>query len=153
MFRFCANRKGCNFKRYLVRDKKHIRAPFYKFAFLPYGTFLMLDAAVKSMIRMGVTRRNLLEWQTAAEGKKFKVRHRLLLSKMAAALLLASILYALSIVFTRSFSVVAFGIFSLWLFAPSIAQAISCPRRSKSIDSMQAKTHILLTLHCNMAVF
>jgi len=124
--------KGATLRDIWHETKSIFEQSFYKFAFLPYETFLMLDAAVKSMIRMGVTRRNLLEWQTAAEGEKnSRSGISYYWSKMAAAPLLASILYALSIVFTRSFSVVAFGIFSLWFFAPSIAQAISRPRRSK----------------------
>jgi cyclic beta-1,2-glucan synthetase len=46
------------------------------FSFLPYQAYLMLDAVIRTIYRMYVSKRNLLEWQTAADveaksGKRF----------------------------------------------------------------------------------
>ena len=124
-------RHGSTFKDVWYETKTMFEQALYKFAFLPYETYLMLDAVVRSLIRL-VTRRKLLEWVTAAEGdKKAKMGVAYYWRSMAAAPLLAAALFALSIVFTRRFSLVAFLVFSVWFFAPSIAQAISRPRCTK----------------------
>ncbi len=124
-------RHGSTFKDVWYETKMMFEQAFYKFAFLPYETYLMLDAVIRSLIRL-VTRRKLLEWVTAAEGdKKAKMGVAYYWRNMAAAPLLAAALFALSIVVTHRFSLIAFLVFSVWFFAPSIAQAISRPRQTK----------------------
>ncbi len=124
-------RHGSTFKDVWYETKTMFEQALYKFAFLPYETYLMLDAVIRSLIRL-VTRRKLLEWVTAAEGdKKAKMGVAYHWRSMAAAPLLAAALFALSIVVTRRFSLIAFLVFSVWFFAPSIAQAISRPRTTK----------------------
>ncbi len=124
-------RHGSTFKDVWYETKTMFEQAFYKFAFLPYETYLMLDAVIRSLIRL-VTRRKLLEWVTAAEGdKKAKMGVAYYWRSMAAAPLLAAALFALSIVVTRRFSLIAFLVFSVWFFAPSVALAISRPRTTK----------------------
>ncbi|AFQ44502.1 GH36-type glycosyl hydrolase domain-containing protein [Desulfosporosinus meridiei] len=41
-----------------------------QFLFLPYNTWIMLDALVRSLYRQFVSRRNLLEWETASDAEK-----------------------------------------------------------------------------------
>lgn len=123
--------KGSTFKDVWYETKTMFEQAFYKFAFLPYETYLMLDAVIRSLVRL-VTRRHLLEWVTAAEGdRKAKMGVTYYWKKMAAAPLLAAALYTLSIVTTHSFSLIAFLVSGLWFFAPSIALAISRPRHTK----------------------
>lgn len=131
--------KGSTIKDVWYETKTMFEQAFYKFAFLPYETFLVLDAATRSLIRL-VTRRKLLEWVTAAEGdKKAKMGVTYYWWSMAAAPLLAAALFALSIVITHRFSLIAFFVFSVWFFAPSIALAISRPRHTKiyALDTRQ----------------
>ncbi len=123
--------KGSTLKDVWYETKTMFEQAFYKFAFLPYETYLMLDAAVRTLIRL-ISRRNLLEWETSAEGdKKAKMGITYYWRRMAAAPLLAAALYALSILTTHTFSLVAFLVFALWFFAPAIAHAISRPRKAK----------------------
>ncbi len=42
---------------------------FFQLAFLPYQTLVMLDAIVRTLIRLTITRRKLLEWETAAQAE------------------------------------------------------------------------------------
>lgn len=123
--------KGSTFKDVWYETKTMFEQAFYKFAFLPYETYLMLDAMIRSLIRL-VTRRHLLEWVTAAEGdRKAKMGVTYYWKSMAAAPLLAAALYALSIMTTHSFSLIAFLVSGVWFFAPAIALAISRPRHTK----------------------
>lgn len=123
--------KGSTFKDVWYETKTMFEQAFYKFAFLPYETYLMLDAAIRSLVRL-VTRQHLLEWVTAAEGdKKAKMGVTYYWKYMAAAPLLAAALYALSIITTHSFSLIAFLVSGVWFFAPSIALTISRPRHAK----------------------
>ncbi len=123
--------KGSTFKDVWYETKTMFEQAFYKFAFLPYETYLMLDAVIRSLVRL-VTRRHLLEWVTAAEGdRKAKMGVAHYWKNMAAAPLLAAALYTLSIATTHSFSLIAFLVSGVWFFAPSIALAISRPRHVK----------------------
>ncbi len=124
--------KGTTVKDILFETKTMFEQAFYKFAFLPYESYMTLDAAIRSMIRMYITRRNLLEWETAAEGEK-NVRSGIgyYWKRMIASPLLAAALYGLSITVTRAFSVMTFLVFGVWFFAPSIAHAISRKRKTK----------------------
>lgn len=121
--------KGTTFKDAWYETKTLFEQSFYRFAFLPYETYLMLDAIVRTIVRVAFTKKNMLEWVTAAEGeKRAKDSIEYYWKKMRAAPVLASVLYALSIVSTGSFSIVAFAVFTVWFFAPSIAYFISRPR-------------------------
>ncbi|MFA5676294.1 MAG: glucoamylase family protein, partial [Christensenellales bacterium] len=124
--------KGTTVKDIWHETKTMFEQAFYKFAFLPYETYMTIDAAVRSVVRMSVTRRNLLEWETAAEGEK-KIKSGVIYywRHMVAAPLLAAALYGLSIAFTHSFSAVTFLVFGVWFFAPSIAHAISRRKKTK----------------------
>ncbi len=122
--------KGTTFKDIWYETRTLFELSFYRFAFLPYETYRMLDAIVRTLVRVCFTHKRLLQWVTAAEGDKNArdgaVYHW---RRMAAAPALAVVLYVLSVLSTHSFSPVAFGIFALWFFAPAIAHAISRPRR------------------------
>ena len=124
--------KGSTLKDAAYETKTLFEQSLYKFAFLPYEAYLMLDAAVRTVVRVAFTRKNLLEWVTAAEGeKKAKDGVQDYWRKMKAAPILASALFALSIVTTGSFSIVAFAVFAVWFFAPTIAYMISRPRKTR----------------------
>ena len=62
--------KGTTFKDVWYETKTLFEQSFYKFAFLPYEAYLMLDAVVRTIARVVFTRKNLLEWTTAAEAEK-----------------------------------------------------------------------------------
>ncbi len=124
--------KGTTFKDIWYETRTLFELSFYRFAFLPYETYRTLDAIVRTLVRVCITHKRMLQWVTAAEGEKSAregaVYHW---RKMAAAPILAVVLYVLSVVTTHSFSIVAFAVFAVWFFAASIAHTISRPRREK----------------------
>ena len=48
-------------------DKNVIEQIFLIFCFLPYEALLMVDAILRTLYRVLVSKKNLLEWQTAAD--------------------------------------------------------------------------------------
>jgi cyclic beta-1,2-glucan synthetase len=40
------------------------------FVFLPYEAYISADAIVRTLVRMGWTKRRLLEWQTASDSER-----------------------------------------------------------------------------------
>jgi cyclic beta-1,2-glucan synthetase len=132
--------KGTTLKDAWYETKTLFEQSFYKFAFLAYETYLMLDAIVRTIVRMAVTKKNMLEWVTAAEREKHAEDGvSYYWKKMRAAPVLAVVLYALSLIATGTFSLIAFLIFAVWFFAPSIAYLISRPRKIKkyTLDERQ----------------
>jgi hypothetical protein len=55
--------------------KSHFSA-FLQIVFLTHQTLLSLDAIIRSMVRTTITRRRLLEWETAAEAETTSTRKR-----------------------------------------------------------------------------
>ncbi|MDD5018751.1 MAG: glucoamylase family protein, partial [Eubacteriales bacterium] len=136
--------KGATFKDAWYETKTMFEQAAYKLAFLPYETYMMMDAVIRTVVRVAVTKSNLLEWVTAADAeKKAKDGAAAYWRKMRAAPILAVILYSLSIFSTGSFSIIAFAVFGIWFFAPSIAYAISRPRKQRKhpLDAKQ-KTYL-----------
>ncbi len=131
--------KGVTVRDVWLETRTAFEQAFYKLAFLPYETYLMLDAAVRTIVRL-FTKKHMLEWVTAAEGERgAREGNAQYWRRMKAAPLLAAILYALSIAATKHFSLLAFVVFGVWFFAPSIAYALSRPRvrRKSSLDAKQ----------------
>ncbi len=131
--------KGVTVRDVWLETRTAFEQAFYKFAFLPYETYMSLDAVVRTIARL-FTKKHMLEWVTAAEGERgSREGNAQYWQRMKAAPLLAAILYTLSIFVTGSFSLIAFLVFAVWFFAPSIAYAISRPRIHKktSLDAKQ----------------
>ena len=119
---------------------------FFKAAFLlaclPYEAYYNLDAIVRTLLRMFVTRRNLLEWQ-ASNVQNAAPREGITgsLRTMWIAPLLALVL---AVVLQRLHShalLVAAPILLLWLFAPTWAWWLSRPlqRGESKISAPQAQ--------------
>ena len=131
--------KGVTLRDVWLETRTAFEQAFYKFAFLPFETWMTLDAVGRTIGRL-FTKKKMLEWVTAAEGEKgAREGNAQYWRRMKIAPLLAAILYVLSIVVTGSFSIIAFIVFAIWFFAPSIAYAISRPRVRKrsALDAKQ----------------
>lgn len=69
--------KGISLSGKLNNMKMVVEQVFLIFAFIPYMSYMMLDAIIRTLYRLYISKRNLLEWQTAADveassGKKLK---------------------------------------------------------------------------------
>ncbi|HEV2616238.1 MAG TPA: glucoamylase family protein [Candidatus Acidoferrales bacterium] len=132
LFSFIPRRKG-------ISLRSHFRGLFSDFVlaashialtltFLAYQTWLMSVAIVRTLVRLTITRRNLLEWVTAAQAKA-QVDYRLstAFKRMAGALVIVA----------GTIAGLAFGQHRIWIFAapflaiwaasPALAWWISLP--------------------------
>jgi len=102
---------------------------FLAVVFLPHQAWIMTDAIVRTLYRLLISRRHLLEWRTAALSKNI-FAHQLMAyyGRMKSAWILA-LLAALAVGFSGSefgvWGVVPF--FCLWVLSPWIARHISTP--------------------------
>ena len=108
---------------------------FLTLAFLPYDAFISLDAVGRTLLRLLVTHKRLLEWQTSSDSERTT---RADLTGFYATMWIAPI-----VALTSGFLLVrlqptqwphALPILGLWLAAPWIAWRISQPIESATLD-------------------
>ena len=104
---------------------------FLTLALLPYDAFMSLDAIARTLVRLLVTHKHLLEWQTSRDSER--ATHAGLFG------FFTTMWFAPVVAVTGGFSLVllqpaqapmAGPLFALWLFAPWIAWWISQPIKS-----------------------
>ncbi len=112
--------------------------------FLPYDAFISLDAAARTMTRLLLTHKHLLEWQTSSEAER---RRRAGLLKFYAAMWIAPILAAAacSLLLTARPGELpwALPILGAWFAAPWLAWRISRPIESAPPDLAPAQVFFL----------
>ncbi|HZJ00478.1 MAG TPA: glucoamylase family protein [Gemmatimonadaceae bacterium] len=106
-------------------------------AFLPHQAFVSADAIVRTLVRLFITKRHLLEWQTASQveramavGSKREVWRRMWpVTVLSLALLLLAAFRAKSLDETSQLIALASTIplLSLWMVSPFIAHSLSAP--------------------------
>lgn len=69
--------KGISLSGKIENCKMAFKQVFFIYVFLPFQSFLMIDAIVRTLYRLYISKRDLLQWQTAEEvektsGKTFK---------------------------------------------------------------------------------
>src|ERR1700722_8794982 len=107
--------------------------------FIAYQAWLMTDAIVRTLVRLLFTRRNLLQWVTAAQAK-----HAVDLSLLATyGRMVASVLVAfaalLAVAVARPqalWAAIPFG--ALWIAAPAVARWISIPPPAAAVEPLSA---------------
>lgn len=98
------------------------------FVFLAHQAYLMTDAVVRTIVRVFFTRRNLLEWVTAADAdRRFKGDLEDYWKKMLPAMVISVGFFIWVVAFRRSFLFIPLTISLVWLFSPLIAYRISQP--------------------------
>lgn len=100
------------------------------FCFLPYNAYIMADAIIRTSYRLFISKRNLLEWKTAADSEASS--HKSLkgfIYTMWSGCIIALII--LGIAFARSMEAVMLMLPSciLWFISPSIAYYISSDKK------------------------
>ncbi len=116
-----------------VRLGNHLRAlatdlrlaivqTFFSLAFLPDRARRMVDAIVRTLVRLCVTRRHMLEWTTAAQAKESpQLNMRGFYLKMAGGTSLGLIMAAAAVAFAPSSWPLVLPFALLWLIAPALA--------------------------------
>jgi cyclic beta-1,2-glucan synthetase len=118
--------KGISLSGKIENGKMAVEQFLLIFCFLPYMTYLMLDAIVRTLYRLYVSKRKLLEWQTAADveassGKEFKNYVKSMWVSSFIAILLEVIAFNRS--FSAGFLILPSCI--IWFASPYIAYYIS----------------------------
>jgi cyclic beta-1,2-glucan synthetase len=124
-----------------ISKRTHIRAVGQSFGiaasqivltltFLAHQAWVMSDAAVRTLVRLYLTRRRLLEWTTAAQTKSaFSREITSVYQRMGAAVVLALAAGGLVAVARPSSAFVAAPFVVLWGLSPLVARWISQPPR------------------------
>lgn len=113
-----------------------LRAAFYQsvllFAFIPYQAYLMLDAIIKTLGRVLFTRKNMLEWVTAAD-MEANLKNDLVSfwKRMWVSAFIGFVAFALSAVFSPEHLVIGSILLAVWAGSPFIAYEISRPYKQE----------------------
>jgi len=106
---------------------------FLVFAFLPYNSYLMMDAIIRTLYRINISKKNLLEWQTA-ESAEHKCGKELkdYLKNMGISILIAVVILIFSFHRSLNMGILLFPSCIIWIFSPFLAYIIS-------LDKTEAK--------------
>lgn len=98
------------------------------FIFLPYRAYLVLDAVIKTLIRLYVTQKNMLEWETAADAEtRLKNDLESYFIRMWISMAAGILLLIVSMKFTPELVFYAVLFSFCWLASPFIAYLVSKP--------------------------
>ncbi|AKN32806.1 NdvB [Clostridium carboxidivorans P7] len=61
--------KGIGLSGKLINGKNVLEQVFLIFCFLPYQAYLMLDAIIRTLYRLAISKKHLLQWQTAEDAE------------------------------------------------------------------------------------
>jgi len=108
-------------------------------AFLAQQAWLMLDAIVRTLTRLFVTRRRLLVWVTAAQAKSVARRSFSAMRPLRSASIVVVAGGALVLARNPGALVYAAPLLALWASAPLLARFISSPPRQDPADPLSAE--------------
>ncbi|HZJ82927.1 MAG TPA: glucoamylase family protein, partial [Clostridia bacterium] len=102
------------------------------FVFLAHQAYLMTDAIVRTLVRVFITKRNMLEWVTAADTeRKFKGALEDYWRKMVPAMIMSLGFFVGITLIRGTVLLMPFVISMLWLVSPWIAYKISQPKQKE----------------------
>lgn len=114
------------------------------FVFLAHQAYLMTDAIIRSIVRVFFTRKNLLEWVTAADtDRRFKGTLEDYWKKMFPAMLISVAFFIWVVTFRQSLLFIPLVISLVWLLSPLIAYRISQPKYRRESDLSKEQVYKL----------
>ena len=125
----CRNYRFCG-EKYHTKIIHGLKGVFYRtgllFIFLPYEAYMMTDAILRTIFRVFFTKRNMLEWVTAAEAeKRLKNDAISFWKRMWVCIPIGALVSILASFFSPEYIVISVIIFISWALAPHIAYRIS----------------------------
>lgn len=114
---------------------------------LAHQAWLMVDAVGRTLVRLFITRRRLLEWMTAAQAKKSSCHsYSFFFRRMLDAEIIAFAAMIMTAFLNPQALPVAFPIIFLWIISPVVARKISMPPATRPTEILKAEdvTHLRL---------
>lgn len=111
---------------------KKLKQSALEFSFLPYCAYLMADAIIKTIFRLIITKKHLLEWESAyyAE-KRLQLNLASFLNEMKGGVLFTLMLFLSSCFISPETIPVAGVLAVIWCCSPALAYFVSIPRKEK----------------------
>jgi len=110
-----------------------------RLAFLADQAWLMSDAILRTLARLYVTRRHLLEWMTAAHAKaRLDLDGAGLYRRMAGGVAVAAVTGSLVLFLKPAALLIAAPFVVLWLISPLVARWVSMPPRTSARHELSA---------------
>jgi cyclic beta-1,2-glucan synthetase len=118
---------------------------FLNVIFIPYHSWVQLDAIFRTLWRLGFSKRKLLEWTTSAQSKiNTSVNFWGFVFRMAK-VQLALIVLSLIIFWINSTQIVHFiPTLVLWMVSPIVAWKISLPNVNENVDTLKPEDVLIL---------
>ncbi|NLY43378.1 MAG: glycosyl transferase [Clostridiaceae bacterium] len=140
-YRFCREKRHCTI---IYGCKAVVYQVLLMFMFLPYQAYMMGDAILRTLFRVFITKRNTLEWVTAADAEK-RLKNDVLSywKRMSVSVLLGAAPLVLSVQSKSSLWPVAFALFLIWSAAPFIAYAVSRTEEKMEEPLAEEDVHLL----------
>lgn len=125
--------RGISLSGKINSRKLIIEQIFLIFCFLTFNAYLMIDAILRTLYRLTISKKNLLEWQTAADaeknaGKKLSDYIKL----MWPGSLISIIVLIFAFIKSQDSGIFMIPVSFLWFISPVIAWHISLERNNKS---------------------
>ncbi|HEY3307512.1 MAG TPA: glucoamylase family protein [Desulfuromonadaceae bacterium] len=116
---------------------------------LAHHAWLMLDAVGRTLVRLFITRRKLLQWVTAAHAKKNNTFYSLhyFIHRFLGAEITAALALMLIVLVNKEALTVALPFICLWLASPFVACQISKPPATRPTEILPAEEVLLLRRH------
>jgi cyclic beta-1,2-glucan synthetase len=115
---------------------KMFKQTLLTFVFMPHQAFMCLDAILRTVYRMYISRKNLLQWETAYHTeRKSSARLSSFFAEMSTALLFIAIGLTSVVLYAPERLPLVVPLYLLWVSSPFIAQEVSKPR-SKAITEL-----------------
>jgi len=126
LFALVPRRRGIHLARHARMVGADLRVAalqtFFSLAFLADQAWRMLDAIARTLVRLGVTRRHLLEWTTAAQSARApRLDLRGFYRQMAGGVVLGLVTSAAALLFSPASWPLVLPFLLLWLAAPALA--------------------------------
>jgi cellobiose phosphorylase len=126
---------------------KQMMVALFTLATLAYEALLHVDAIVRTLLRMGWTRRNLLEWRTASEMERgTPLSLRAFVARMWIGPALAVAMMPLVAMLNPSAAATTAPVMVLWLLSPLIAWRLSRPQAPREARLAAKQLDFLSTM-------
>ena len=127
--------KGISLSGKIQNSKMAIEQVFLIFCFIPFQAYLMLDAIIRTLYRLLVSKKNLLEWQSAAD-VEVKLGRRLtdFIASMWMGSAISLLILFLAFNIDMSTGILSIPSCILWFLSPLVAYVISKERALESFE-------------------